>query len=81
MVGMDKLTIDCGGCRNAGPACANCVVSALLGAPEMPELTHEEADAVAALAGQGLVPPLRLMPSRRGADTDSGCLWGQRLRA
>lgn len=76
MVGMDTMgtiNIECGDCRNRGPACGNCVVSVLLGAPETPELTVEEADAVAALAGQGLVPPLRLMPRHREPST-AGCL-------
>lgn len=68
MVVMETIDIDCGGCRNRGPACDNCVVAVLLGAPEVPSLTTEEADAVAALAGQGLVPPLRLMPARRGGE-------------
>ncbi|GAA1388017.1 hypothetical protein [Luteococcus peritonei] len=66
-----ETTIDCGGCRNRGPACQDCVVAVLLeqsdlaGAPtahQEPCLDEQERAAVAALAGQGLVPPLRLLP-------------------
>lgn len=54
----------CAGCRNRGPACGNCVVTVLLGAPGLPDFDDEERAAIAALAGQGLVPPLRLAPAR-----------------
>jgi hypothetical protein len=48
-------------------ACADCVVSVLLGAPTAatdvrPELDRAEQAALAVLAGSGLVPPLRLVP-------------------
>lgn len=75
------MIIDCGTCAVAGPACGDCVVSVLLGMPEvidrpgdgmcdMPETSvlprlhveDEHAAALAALAGSGLVPPLRLVP-------------------
>jgi hypothetical protein len=43
-----------------GLACDDCVVSALLGGPPG-EIDDAEAAALDALAGSGLVPPLRLV--------------------
>jgi hypothetical protein len=55
--------IDCDGCRARGPACGDCVVTVLLGAPpEGVELDDAERRAIEALAESGLVPPLRLVP-------------------
>ncbi|HBX80317.1 MAG TPA: hypothetical protein DEG88_00300 [Propionibacteriaceae bacterium] len=60
---MDVLRVDCGTCRVRGPACRDCVISLLLGVPqEVTELEHDERRALAALAGSGLMPPLRLVP-------------------
>jgi hypothetical protein len=61
------MLIDCDTCAMRGPACADCVVSVLLGAPTAasgvrPELDGAEQAALAVLAGSGLVPPLRLVP-------------------
>jgi hypothetical protein len=61
------MHIDCDTCATRGPACADCVVSVLLGAPTSssdfgPELDGAEQAALAVLAGSGLVPPLRLVP-------------------
>lgn len=62
------MLIDCDDCAARGPACADCVVTALVGsAPEGVELSPFELDdveraAVAVLAAQGMVPPLRLVP-------------------
>lgn len=72
------MIIDCGTCAVAGPACDDCVVSVLLGAPEglmstppeVPGVLHlpitdvsdEHAAALGVLADSGLVPPLRLVP-------------------
>jgi hypothetical protein len=62
------MLIDCDACTVRGPACAGCVVTVLLriepavqdtGAVE---LDHAEQEALAVLAGSGLVPPLRLVP-------------------
>ena len=61
------MIIDCGTCAVAGLACGDCVVSVLLGAPEVPTLpvtdvADEHAAALTVLADSGLVPPLRLVP-------------------
>jgi hypothetical protein len=62
------VVIDCEGCTAKGPACGDCVVTVLLGAPpEGVQLDETERRALAALADGGLVPPLRLVtgPKRR----------------
>lgn len=61
------MFIDCDMCAVRRLACADCVVSVLLGAPTAatdvrPELDQAEQAALAVLAGSGLVPPLRLVP-------------------
>lgn len=72
------MIIDCGSCAVAGLACEDCVVSVLLGVPEvpaaafpelpaLPDLPDEHAAAVAVLAESGLVPPLRLVPQHRAS--------------
>ena len=56
------MLIDCDSCRVRGPACGDCVVTVLLGAP--PDGVHldpEERDALDVLAASGLIPPLRLV--------------------
>lgn len=56
------LTVDCDDCAARGPACDDCVVSVLLGPPRRRlELDPDELSALDALAGAGLVPPLRLV--------------------
>ena len=63
---MDILHVDCETCAARGPACQDCVVSVLLGAPvEGVDLDGDQRAALAALAGSGLVPPLRLIPGAR----------------
>jgi hypothetical protein len=72
------MLIDCDACAVRGPACGDCVVSVLLAGPAVhvregdppgakeattPELDAAERAAIAVLAGCGLVPPLRLVPS------------------
>ena len=52
------MVIDCDTCTAAGPACGDCVVSLLLGPPE---LSAEHERAVGVLAQTGLIPPLRLV--------------------
>jgi len=60
------VIIDCEGCAARGPACGDCVVTALLGAPpEGVQFDDAERRAIAALAEGGLVPPLRLVTRRR----------------
>ena len=54
------MIIDCDSCEVRGLACGDCVVSALLGGPPG-EIDDDEAAALDALAGSGLVPPLRLV--------------------
>lgn len=69
------LVIDCSRCIVRGPACPDCVVTFLLGGPPEPvettvhaagaadpvELSADEVSALDALAGSGMVPPLRLV--------------------
>ncbi|BBX73177.1 hypothetical protein H7H78_05515 [Mycobacterium shinjukuense] len=62
------VVIDCDECAARGPACRDCVVSVLLGAPET--LSHDEHAALKVLAEAGLAPRLRLVPIRR--DRGSG---------
>lgn len=68
------MVIDCDSCQVAGLACHDCVVTVLLGTPEVRQAGHEtgpdarmgvhladeHARAIEALADGGLVPPLRL---------------------
>lgn len=57
-----SVTIDCDSCVVRGPACGDCVVTVMLGAPpEGVHLDHDELDALNALSASGLVPPLRLV--------------------
>lgn len=59
------MIIDCGSCAVAGPACDDCVVSVLLGIPEVrtgvTDVSDEHAAAIEVLADSGLIPPLRLV--------------------
>lgn len=62
------MLIDCDTCAVRGPACGDCAVTVLLGAPpalagDGVELDGAERAALAVLAGSGLVPPLRLLPA------------------
>jgi hypothetical protein len=65
------MNIDCDECAARGPACGDCVVTVLLGAPpDGVRLDDTERRAIAALADGGLIPPLRLVtgdddPGRR----------------
>lgn len=69
------MIIDCGTCAVAGPACDDCVVTVLLGMPEVQgpaepavaEVADEHAAAIAVLADSGLIPPLRLVPRTRAS--------------
>ena len=53
--------IDCDTCTVRGDACADCVVSVMLGGPP-PVVAAEEQRALDVLAGAGLVPPLKMTP-------------------
>lgn len=58
------MIIDCDTCRVRGPACQDCMVTAIIGHP--PETAVEidvpQQQALSVLAATGLVPPLRLVP-------------------
>jgi len=57
-----SVVVDCDGCAVRGLACDDCVVTVLLGPmPERPQWDSDELSALDALAGAGLVPPLRLV--------------------
>ena len=74
---MDVLHVDCETCVARGPACGDCVISVLLGSPPQGvDLDDDERAALSALADQGLVPPLRLVPgARRGRASQSPLSW------
>lgn len=56
------MLIDCNRCVARDLACADCVVSTLLGAPPGPlDLDDDEREAIDVLASSRLVPPLRLV--------------------
>jgi len=59
------MLIDCSTCSVRGTGCSDCVVSALLGPPD---LDAQEQAAVAVLARSGLVSPLRLVPNHQPPD-------------
>jgi len=61
---MTSLVVDCERCRARGPACSDCVISALLGTPtaeRRPTLEAEECRVLGLFAASGLLPPLRLV--------------------
>lgn len=67
------MLIDCDTCRMREVACADCVVSLLLGAPDATaDLDAAEVSALTALAGGGLSPPLRLVPVRPNPGVPNG---------
>lgn len=61
------MLIDCDSCTVKGAACADCVVTVLLGSPpaevdvDIVEFDAVEQAAINTLAEHGLVPPLRLV--------------------
>ena len=56
------MLIDCDSCTMRGPACGDCAITALLGAPPRGvDLDLAEREAIDVLAESGLVPPLRLV--------------------
>jgi hypothetical protein len=57
-----NMLIDCDTCVVRGPACGDCVISVMLGAPPAGvNLDETERRALDALAGAGMVPQLRLV--------------------
>lgn len=58
------MLVDCDSCAVRGPACGECVVSVLVGAPPTGvELDEAEQEALRLLADAGMVPRLRLVPT------------------
>ena len=74
---MDVLHVDCDTCVARGLACGDCVVTMLLGTPGgVVDFDADEQAALKALAGSGLVPPLRLIPgARRVRDVQAPLDW------
>lgn len=60
---METMLVDCNACAARGPACGECVVSVLMGAPDAAGsgLHPEEVRALDAMSAGGLLPPLRLV--------------------
>jgi len=56
----DAMLIDCDRCAMRNIACADCVMTMLLGSDRPAELDDDECRAVDLLAEAGLVAPLRL---------------------
>ncbi|TDV40411.1 hypothetical protein CLV71_123121 [Actinophytocola oryzae] len=61
------MIIDCDSCVVRGLACEDCVVSVLLGVPEVVEIDPLEQRAIDALGRAGIVPRLWLVPVDRTA--------------
>lgn len=73
---MSVLHVNCDICIARGPACDDCVITVLLGAPGGVDLDQDEQAALSALADSGLVPPLRLIPgARRGRSVQGPLGW------
>jgi hypothetical protein len=51
------MIIDCGTCAVAGPACGDCVVSVLLG---MPEVIDRPGDRMHDMSGTSVMPPVHV---------------------
>ena len=62
-----SVIIDCDDCAVRGHGCKDCVISVLLGVPEM--LLDDERAALEVLAEVGLAPRLRLVPIHRHGDS------------
>jgi len=66
-----SLVVDCDTCQVRGHACGDCVVTCLLGGPPEPvELDGDEVGALDALAGLGMLPPLRLVTAVSSTEPD-----------
>ena len=66
-----SVQIDCDTCVVRGLACHDCVITVLLGPPPELGFDDEERRALDALAGSGLVPPLRMVAPVSGPDVAS----------
>lgn len=66
-----RATIDCDTCVVRGNACADCVVTVLLGPPPEAGFDDDEQRALDVLADSGLVPPLRMVQPLDGPDIAS----------
>jgi hypothetical protein len=66
-----RATIDCDTCVVRGAACADCVVTVLLGPPPEAGFDEDEQRALDVLADSGLVPPLRMVQPLDGPDIAS----------
>jgi hypothetical protein len=60
--GDEGVIIDCDTCTVRGDACADCVVSVILGPPGQLAVEPDERRALQVLASSGLVPELRMAP-------------------
>ena len=70
-----SVHIDCDTCEVRGLACGDCVVTVLLGPPPELGFDEDEQRALEALAGSGLIPPLRMVSPVSGPDVASA--WEQ----
>jgi hypothetical protein len=66
-----SIHIDCDTCLVRGPACDDCVVTALLGPPPERGFDTDQERALQVLAGSGLVPPLRMVAPVSGPEIAS----------
>ena len=66
-----NLHIDCDTCQVRGLACHDCMVTVLLGPPPELGFDEDEQRALGALAGVGLIPPLRMVMSVTGPHVES----------
>lgn len=71
------MTIDCDRCTVRGIACGNCAVTFI--ANDKVELDAAEVRALAALAGAGMIPPLRYAPLMAKASLPPGKIPGRSL--
>lgn len=67
------MLIDCDRCEVRGDACADCVITVLLGPPPNLELNGAERRALDTLAAAGLVPRLRLLNCEQ--NHNAGLVW------
>ncbi len=58
------MIVDCDTCAVRGHACADCVMTVLLGAPPEVEFDAAERRALDVFADAGMMPRLRLVPGR-----------------